>query len=147
MIDSTSHEVVNVDKLTYAGNISSVASVSISERYIFEHADICDGALVADVFARHQPDAVMHLAAESHVDGRLTVQTSSSKPMLWVLITCSRQRRRIGRRWTSPGKWLSAFIIFLLMRSMIRRTWLFREDRPTHQAPLFRFESRIRSPC
>ena len=68
LIASTAHEVVNVDKLTYAGNISSVASISSSERYIFEHVDICDGALVADVFARHQPDAVMHLAAESHVD-------------------------------------------------------------------------------
>ena len=68
LIDSTSHDVVNVDKLTYAGNISSVASISSSERHIFEHVDICDSALVANVFAKHQPDVVMHLAAESHVD-------------------------------------------------------------------------------
>ncbi len=64
----TQCKVVNVDKLTYAGNLQSLAAVSGSSRYIFEHHDICDAAAMARIFREHQPDAVMHLAAESHVD-------------------------------------------------------------------------------
>ncbi|EEY8775525.1 dTDP-glucose 4,6-dehydratase [Escherichia coli] len=56
----------------WAGNLESLADVSDSERYIFEHADICDAAAMARIFAQHQPDAVMHLAAESHVDRSIT---------------------------------------------------------------------------
>ena len=65
---NTQDSVVNVDKLTYAGNLESLAEVSDSERYSFEHADICDAEAMARIFSQHQPDAVMHLAAESHVD-------------------------------------------------------------------------------
>jgi dTDP-glucose 4,6-dehydratase len=68
VIDNTSDSVVNVDKLTYAGNLQSLVSVADNPRYRFEHVDICDAAEVARVFEQHQPDAVMHLAAESHVD-------------------------------------------------------------------------------
>ncbi|EPV7925830.1 dTDP-glucose 4,6-dehydratase [Escherichia coli] len=72
IINNTQDSVVNVDKLTYAGNLESLADVSDSERYFFEHADICDAAAMARIFAQHQPDAVMHLAAESHVDRSIT---------------------------------------------------------------------------
>ncbi|MBW6493661.1 MAG: dTDP-glucose 4,6-dehydratase [Burkholderiaceae bacterium] len=68
LIRSTAHTVVNVDKLTYAGNLESLAEVSADSRYAFECIDIAERALLDDAFARHQPDAVMHLAAESHVD-------------------------------------------------------------------------------
>ncbi|MBK0033528.1 dTDP-glucose 4,6-dehydratase [Erwinia sp. S43] len=68
IISETADSVVNVDKLTYAGNLESVATVSSDPRYAFEQADICDKSAMAAIFARHQPDAVMHLAAESHVD-------------------------------------------------------------------------------
>ena len=71
-INDTPHRVVNVDKLTYAGNLQSLAPVSASPRYAFEKVDICDAAKVARVFREHQPDAVMHLAAESHVDRSIT---------------------------------------------------------------------------
>ena len=67
-INDTDSSVVNVDKLTYAGNLQSLASVSDNPRYCFEHVDICDATEMARVFREHQPDAVMHLAAESHVD-------------------------------------------------------------------------------
>lgn len=67
-IKDTDCSVVNLDKLTYAGNLQSLASVSDNPRYRFEQVDICDSAEVARVFSEHQPDAVMHLAAESHVD-------------------------------------------------------------------------------
>ncbi|EOC1532418.1 dTDP-glucose 4,6-dehydratase [Cronobacter turicensis] len=68
IIDHTQDRVVNLDKLTYAGNPESVSSVAHSERYAFEQVDICDRAALDRVFKDHQPDAVMHLAAESHVD-------------------------------------------------------------------------------
>ena len=68
IINNTQDEVVNLDKLTYAGNLESLAEVEGSERYAFEQVDICDSAELARVFAQHKPDAVMHLAAESHVD-------------------------------------------------------------------------------
>lgn len=68
IVTNTADSVVNVDKLTYAGNLNSVVSVSESDRYVFEQADICNADVMAALFAKHQPDAVMHLAAESHVD-------------------------------------------------------------------------------
>ena len=71
-MQETAHQVVNVDKLTYAGNLASLASVSDNPRYCFEQVDICDAAELTRVFAQHQPDAVMHLAAESHVDRSIT---------------------------------------------------------------------------
>ena len=68
IIENTQNSVVNLDKLTYAGNLESLKSVSDSDRYAFEQVDICDGTELKRVFQQHQPDAVMHLAAESHVD-------------------------------------------------------------------------------
>lgn len=68
LIRTTVHEVVNVDCLTYAGNPESLSEVSASSRYCLEQIDIRDRARLDRVFAEHRPDAVMHLAAESHVD-------------------------------------------------------------------------------
>lgn len=68
LLDHTEASVVNVDKLTYAGNLESLAPVSDSPRYEFEQVDICDRESLQRVFQQHAPDAVMHLAAESHVD-------------------------------------------------------------------------------
>lgn len=68
LIRETPHRVVNMDKLTYAGHLESLASISNSERYYFEKVDICDAEAVHGIFSHYQPDAVMHLAAESHVD-------------------------------------------------------------------------------
>jgi dTDP-glucose 4,6-dehydratase len=68
LIKNTEHQVVNVDKLTYAGNLESLKEVDQSERYLFEKVDICDAQEVKRVFKEYQPDIVMHLAAESHVD-------------------------------------------------------------------------------
>ncbi|MFG6157351.1 dTDP-glucose 4,6-dehydratase [Halomonas sp. 1390] len=68
LLRDTDHSVVNVDALTYAGNLASLGEVSGDARYAFEHEDICNAEAMARVFATHRPDAVMHLAAESHVD-------------------------------------------------------------------------------
>jgi dTDP-glucose 4,6-dehydratase len=68
IINETSDTVVNVDKLTYAGNLNSLESIASSERYAFEQVDICSSAAINELFRTYQPDVVMHLAAESHVD-------------------------------------------------------------------------------
>lgn len=93
LIQFTSHSVINVDKLTYAGNLDSVSSVSGDARYTFIQADIADAKAMSDIFSTHKPDAVMHLAAESHVDRSITgpgefIQTNIVGT--YVLLTCAR---------------------------------------------------------
>ena len=64
----TDHDVINVDKLTYAGNVESIPDSDLNPRYCLEKVDICDSDSIAEIFAKHNPELVMHLAAESHVD-------------------------------------------------------------------------------
>lgn len=68
LIRETNDEIVNLDALTYAGNLDSLVDVTDSPRYRFEHADICDAPAVGRIIQEYQPDSVLHLAAESHVD-------------------------------------------------------------------------------
>ena len=68
IINNTDHSVINVDKPTYAGNLESLTSIKSDARYTFEQVDICDSNEIKRVFNEHQPDIVIHLAAESHVD-------------------------------------------------------------------------------
>ena len=68
IINDTQHAVINVDKLTYAGNLESLISIRDNPRYHFERVDICNANEIAWVLHQHQPDIIMHLAAESHVD-------------------------------------------------------------------------------
>ena len=68
LIAETDHRVLNLDKLTYAGNLENLAPVDGSDRYRFIHGDICDGPLVDSILAEERPDAMVHFAAESHVD-------------------------------------------------------------------------------
>lgn len=72
IIEQTSDSVVNVDCLTYAGNLESLISVESDARYVFEKVNVCDRIGLERVFETHRPDAVMHLAAESHVDRSIT---------------------------------------------------------------------------
>jgi dTDP-glucose 4,6-dehydratase len=68
LIEVSDYHIVNIDKLTYAGNLESLLSVADSNHYQFEQADICDAEKMAALFTQYQPTAIMHLAAESHVD-------------------------------------------------------------------------------
>ena len=68
VINNTNDSIINVDKLTYAGNLESLVDIKDSDRYAFEQVDICSREELDRVFSEYQPDAVMHLAAESHVD-------------------------------------------------------------------------------
>ena len=92
--------VITVDKLTYAGNLDNLASVPPAD-HVFVHADVCDRAAMAGVFAEHRPHAVYHLAAESHVDRSIDGPMRSG--WLWssASIECtsiSHPRRRAIRR-------------------------------------------------
>lgn len=68
LIHNTNHKIINVDKLTYAGNLSSLDTVSGSNRYVLERVDVCCDLEVSRLFSDYRPDAILHLAAESHVD-------------------------------------------------------------------------------
>ena len=68
IINNTNDEVLNIDKLTYAGNLESLATIADSSRYHFKQIDICNSEAMTEVFSSFAPDLVMHLAAESHVD-------------------------------------------------------------------------------
>ncbi|WP_431296222.1 dTDP-glucose 4,6-dehydratase [Rahnella sp. PAMC 25559] len=72
IIENTLDHVINVDKLTYAGNPESLKVIANSERYVFEKVDICERSELDRIFSQYKPDAVMHLAAESHVDRSIT---------------------------------------------------------------------------
>lgn len=68
LIAETDSTVVNIDKLTYAGNLETLRAVEHSPRYVFVRCDICDGPTIREILREHRPDGIMHLAAESHVD-------------------------------------------------------------------------------
>ena len=68
ILNNTNHKVINVDKLTYAGNLDNLSSISKSKNYSFEEVDICNKKEIERIYNCYQPDIIMHLAAESHVD-------------------------------------------------------------------------------
>jgi len=72
LVGALGHTVINLDKLTYAGNLETLKEVEASPNYHFEKADICDRVALDRIFGQYEPDAVMHLAAESHVDRSIT---------------------------------------------------------------------------
>jgi dTDP-glucose 4,6-dehydratase len=72
LVSDLGHEVVVIDKLTYAANLASLAPISTSNLYSLEQVDICDAPRIAQLFETHKPDGVIHLAAESHVDRSIT---------------------------------------------------------------------------
>lgn len=108
LIQQTEHRVVVVDKLTYAGNLSSLAPVADSDRFAFEQVDICDRAALDRLMAQYQPDCIMHLAAESHVDRSI----DSSWPFIETNIVGTWQMLEAARHyWRSlPAERQSAFI-------------------------------------
>lgn len=94
LIKSTTHTVLNLDKLTYAGNLASLKEVADSDRYRFVQADICDHVVVTKVFETFLPDAVMNLAAETHVDRSIDGPAAFIQTNLlgtYNLLDCSRQ--------------------------------------------------------
>jgi len=68
LINQTNYTVVNIDKLTYAGNLESLSEIKDNKRHIFIQADICDEKSIRQIFTEYKPNGILHLAAESHVD-------------------------------------------------------------------------------
>lgn len=104
IVQNTEHEVLNVDKLTYAGNLESLSSVADHPRYQFSQTDICDRTALDELFKSFQPDVVMHLAAESHVDRSIsgpyafietniigTYQMLEASPTYWLTLDGSKK--------------------------------------------------------
>ena len=118
LILSTEYSVINVDKLTYAGNLKNLTSVNSSNRYSFEKIDICNGLKLAEVFEKHQPDAVMHLAAESHVDRSI----NGSRAFLETNIIGTYELLEVARQYYSTLKELKRrnldFIMLVPMKFM-----------------------------
>ena len=93
LIKNTSHKILNLDKLTYAGNLSSLNTIINNSRHIFVQGDICDAKLVSKLFTEFKPDAVIHFAAESHVDRSISGPTdfiSTNLVGTSVLLECAR---------------------------------------------------------
>lgn len=97
LLAHTDHGIVNLDKLTYAGNLASLPGATESERYVFVHGDICDAPLVRELLDTHQPDAVMHLAAESHVDRSIDASADFIQTNVVGTHTLLEQARRYWR--------------------------------------------------
>lgn len=119
IINSTNDSVVNVDKLTYAGNLHSLKDIDNCDRYVFVHADICDAKALDAILSTHKPDAVMHLAAESHVDRSITGPAAFIETNIvgtYVLLEAARKYWQ-----TLEGKRNrdSVSITFLLMKYMV----------------------------
>lgn len=104
IIQHTGDQVLNVDKLTYAGNLESLQSVSLSNRYGFEQADICDAAALERILSAYQPDAVMHLAAESHVDRSIEGPDAFIRTNVMGTYTLLEAARRYWNRLEEPRK-------------------------------------------
>jgi dTDP-glucose 4,6-dehydratase len=91
---NTSHQILNIDKLTYAGNLNSLNDVSHSDNYQFQQLDICDQDMIFSAFQDFRPNAVMHLAAESHVDRSIDSPDSFIQTNVigtYQLLECSRK--------------------------------------------------------
>ena len=95
-IGETDHHVLNLDKLTYAGNLENLAAVDKSERYRFVHGDICNGQLVESLVESSRPDAIVHFAAESHVDRSILSPEPVIQTNLRGTFTLLEAARRLG---------------------------------------------------
>ena len=94
IIKDTKHIVVNVDKLAYSGNLQSLESIQENKNYSFEHFDICNSKELLRVFAQNQPDIIMHLAAESHVDRSIDDPSDFIKTNIFGTFTLLEQSKK-----------------------------------------------------
>ncbi|MBN6074059.1 dTDP-glucose 4,6-dehydratase [Aggregatibacter actinomycetemcomitans] len=104
LIQHTEHDIINVDKLTYAGNLCALHTVETHPRYHFEQADICDGQMMAHILAQYCPDAVIHLAAESHVDRSIEVPAAFMQTNIIGTYTLLEAARRYYEKLTAEKK-------------------------------------------
>ena len=116
LINDTDHSVINIDKLTYAGNLDSLTAIENSNRYSFHKIDICSSNEIEEIFARYKPDAVMHLAAESHVDRSISSPDMFIQTNVFGTYTLLEESRKYFETLNSNKKRILDFIIFLQMK-------------------------------
>ena len=149
LIRSTDAFVVNVDKLTYAANPQSLKEIADNSRYCFERADICNREAIDAIFARYRPDAVLHLAAESHVDRSIDGSGDSSRPTSSEPTGCSKPRGLLRGAFARPAQPLS--LCPRLDRRGLRLAGCRRQICGRHalsaQLALFGQQGRVRSSC
>lgn len=109
IINNTQNSVINIDKLTYAGNLESLLSIESSDRYFFEQVDICDRVELDRVFKQYRPDAVMHLAAESHVDRSITGPSDFVQTNIVGTYTLLEATREFWNTLSTEGKQIFRF--------------------------------------
>lgn len=118
LITDTNTKVINIDKLTYAGNLSSLKSVMDHPNYTFIHADICNNLAMKQALELHQPDLVMHLAAESHVDRSIDGPAAFIQTNIVGTYNLLEVTRAYWQGLAAEKKNLFVFIIFRPMKSM-----------------------------
>ncbi len=118
IINNTGHSVINVDKLTYAGNLESLKSIKDNVRYSFEQVNICDAIEIKRVFNQYQPDIVMHLAAESHVDRSIDGPSEFIQTNIIGTYVLLEEARSYWSNLTNKKKSSFKFIISLQMKFM-----------------------------
>jgi dTDP-glucose 4,6-dehydratase len=104
IMSQTDHSVINIDKLSYAGSTDSIGPIRDTSRYVFENVDICEAAQIDRVFTEYQPDVVMHLAAESHVDRSITNASEFIRTNIFGTYVLLEQARRYWDGLTDPRK-------------------------------------------
>jgi len=121
-IESTGTAVINLDLLTYAGNPDNLAPLKNDSRHQLMRGDICDAELVAALLQEHRPRAVVHFAAESHVDRSIASPSAFIRTNVQGTFTLLEQARHIGQNWTKLVGALFVSYMFPLTRSMVSRT-------------------------
>ena len=109
LIKNTNHNIINVDKLTYAGNLDSLLEVSDNPRYFFKKIDICDVVSIEAIFEEYHPDLVMHLAAESHVDRSIDGPSDFIQTNIVGTFSLLEQALKYYRKLNGPKKELFRF--------------------------------------
>lgn len=118
IIENTQHHVLNVDKLTYAGNLESLGLVQKSDQYQFSQTDICNETAIEALFHGFQPNVVMHLAAESHVDRSIDGPAAFMQTNIIGTYTLLEVARKYWLNLDEKTKKISVFIIFRQMKCM-----------------------------
>jgi len=136
IIRNTKDKVLVLDCLTYAGNLESLTDVSSDARYSFEQVNICDRPELDRVFAQHKPDAVMHLAAESHVDRSIDGPSAFMETNIIGTYTLLESARQYWLGLSLVRNQTFVFIIFQLMRFMVICTGLMIFSRKQPLTPL-----------
>ena len=95
------YRIVNLDKLTYAGNLANLRDIEDSPNYVFEKGDICDLDMLRALFRQYDIDGVIHLAAESHVDRSIRDPFTFARTTSWARSRCSRWHGNTG---TASGR-------------------------------------------